>query len=110
MRVNLIFLATLSLLGSQAMADVICTASTIVGNQEIPFSSMQIPDDSAISSETAHNGYKITVNCDLHSNPNKLSLSIVGPQGATASTSTKNKLKLVDVNGNGASVSCVYQN
>jgi len=109
MKANLMLVIGLALFGAQAIADVVCTMSTIAGGQESPCSSMQIPDETTVSSNLTCNGYKVTVDCDLHSNPNKLSLSIAPPQGPTVSTSTKNQLKLVDGAGNGAAISCVAQ-
>jgi len=106
---SLIFLVTLSLTGTQAMAGMTCNVSNIWSNQELLCSSFTIPDDSGISTELNCNGYKVTVDCDLDIRPNKLSLQIISPQGSKVSTSTKHELKLVDDSGNGAFVSCVVQ-
>lgn len=101
-----IFLSTLSALGNQAMADVMCTTNTVTNNREAPCTSMTIPEKSAISTNVTCKQFKITIQCNLYANPNTLSLSIVGPHGTAVSTTTKSELKLVDANGNGASVYC----
>jgi hypothetical protein len=101
--------AVLSMLSTQAFADVICTANAVSNNQEVPCSSFQLPEGMAGSTTLSCNGYQITVFCDLYHTPNKMDLSIAGPQGSTASTSTENELRLVDSNGDGAAIRCETQ-
>lgn len=96
-----------SFLSWPAFASVVCAPAMVAGNHESPAcASFEIPDHSAMSFNFSCNGYKFSVNCDLHSRPNTLSLSIVGPNGTTVSTSSENELKLLDDNGNGTLIRC----
>ena len=98
------------LISNTAFASLDCALAMVSASQESPaFSSFTVPNHSAISSKFSHKGYKFTVDCDLHSRPNKLSLSIVGPNGESTSTSSENELKLIDEGGNGALIRCTAQ-
>lgn len=101
------------LVSAPAFADAICSFEAIAGKVESSpcGGSFTVPDNGAMSSEItcSGNGYVITVDCDLHARPRKLSLAIVGPSGNNASTSNRTSLSLVDENGNGAAVHCQIQ-
>lgn len=90
-------------------ADVTCVAQKITSNQiSQTCGSATIPSNSTVKTDIFCDDYKITVDCDLYNHAFKLSLTIVGPNGATATVSQKTDLHLTDSNGNGALVNCSY--
>ena len=100
----------LTAISASAFGAAQCEAGLVSKNQESPCASFEIPDNG--SGQTSFNctGFAITVDCDLHVKPNRLSLTITSPHRIpSASTCSQRELSLVDANGNGAFVRCTFQ-
>lgn len=104
---NIALALIIASMGSSAFAEMTCQSAALSAHHVSGLcSAMTIPDNSAITAKTDCNGYSITIDCDLHSVPNKLTLTISGPTGQTKSTSSETEVHLTDINGNGAVIEC----
>ena len=109
LKIALGILLGLTLSSNLAFASMICSANAVVENKITSTVNMKIPSNGAISSTVNLNTYKVSINCDLHSEPNSLEILIVSPNDDEKSTDSDSELGMLDNNGNGVLVSCEYQ-